>query len=145
MKKIERNKLIKSCHEKGRSQKEIGEIFNLSQSAVSQILILYKDREKGDFIETRGVKDRLSKAQKNELKSILCKKPSEYGFFVWNKWSVQSVIKTELGVSYHENYIYKIMRDIKFSPQKPATKDYRKNTELVNVFKEEKIQDIKKK
>ena len=38
-----------------------------------------------------------------------------------------------------------IMRSINFSSQKPATKDYRKNEELVSVFKEEKIPEIKKK
>lgn len=145
MKKIERNKLIEACHNRGKSQTEIGKIFNLSQSAVSKILISMKGKEIDDFEETRGAKPRLKESEKNELGSILNNLPTEYGFFVWNKWSIQSLIKKVFGISYHENYIYKIMKSINFSSQIPATKDYRKNEELVTNFKEEKIPIYKKK
>ena len=145
MTKFKRNKLIESCHNKGKSQKGIGEIFNLSQSAVSHILKSIKGKEKDDYIETRGVKNRLTEEQKKELITILKKDPSEYGFFLWNKWSIQSIIKTKFEVSYHQNYIYKIMQCINFTSQKPATKDYRQNKELVKEFKEKKVVEIKKK
>ena len=144
MNKIERNKLIKSCHKSGKSQKEIGVIFNLSQSAVSKILIHYNEEQNKDFKDRRGAKSKLSETQKNELKNLLSNSPSDYGFHVWNKWSIQSLIKTEFGIEYHENYIYKIMRCINFTSQLPSTKDYRKNPTIVKTFKEEKIPDIKK-
>jgi transposase len=145
MTKFERNKLIESCHNNGKSQTEIGKIFKLSQSAISKILISTRGKETDDFQETRGVKSKLGEIEKNKLSSILKKSPTEYGFFVWNKWSIKSIIQQEFGVSYNKNYIYMIMRSINFSSQKPATKDYRKNEELVSVFKEEKIPEIKKK
>lgn len=145
MTNFERNKLIEGCHNRGQTQKKIGEIFNLSQSSVSQILKSIKGKEKDDYIETRGVNSRLTEEQKKKLKLILKKDPSEYGFFLWNKWSIQSIIEQEFSISYHENYIYKIMKCINFTSQKPATKDYRKNEELVKNFKEKKIVEIKKK
>lgn len=145
MNKLERNKLIKSCHEKGKSQKEIGSIFNLSQSAVSKILILYNKGIEEEFKETRGAKSKLNETQKNELSGFLSNSPSDYGFLVWNKWSIQALIMTKFGIKYHENYIYKIMKCINFTSQLPSTKDYRKNTEIVKAFKEEKIPIIKKK
>ena len=145
MTKFERSKLIESCHNKGKSQKEIGGIFNLSQSAISQILISIKGKEKDDFVETRGVKPKLTEEQKQELAIILRKAPSEYGFFLWNKWSIQAIIKTKFEISYHENYIYKIMQYINFTSQKPALKDYRQNEEKVRNFKEKEVVEIKKK
>lgn len=144
MTKFERNKLIEGCHNNGKTQKEIGRIFQLSQSSISQILKAIKGKEKDDYVETRGVNSRLTEEQKEELKLILKKDPSEYGFSLWNKWSVKSIIKHEFDISYHENYIYKIMKYINFTSQKPATKDYRQNEELVKHFKEKKIVDVKK-
>ena len=144
MTNFERNKLIENCHNRGQTQKEIGKTFNLSQSSVSQILKSIKGKEKDDFVETRGVKPRLTEEQKKELETILRKDPSEYGFFLWNKWSVQSIIQKEFNISYHENYIYAIMKCINFTSQKPTTKDYRKNDDLVKDFKEKKIIEIKK-
>lgn len=145
MTKFERDKSIETCHKKGISQKDIAEIFRLSQSSVSQILKSIKGKEKDNFIETRGAKSRLSKEEKEELKVILQTSPTTHGFFSWDKWSIQSIIKTKFGKSYHENYIYKIMRCINFTSQKPATKDYRQNEELVRDFKEKKVIEIKKK
>jgi hypothetical protein len=45
--------------------------------------------------------------------------PSQHGFVLWNKWSIQSIIKTAFKNSYYDNYIYKY---IKLTTQKPATK-----------------------
>jgi transposase len=144
MTKFERNKLIEGCHNNGKTQKEIGEIFGLGQSSISQILKSIKGKEKDDYIETRGGKPKLSDEQKKALELILRESPSEYGFFLWNKWSIQSIIKTKFGVSYHQNYIWKIMECINFTSQKPATKDYRQSEEKVAVFKDQKIIEIKK-
>ena len=140
----ERNERIYACHKNGKSQKEIGEIFGLSQSAVSKIVISERAGTPKPKQETRGVKSKLTDTDHKQLKEHLSKKPSEYGYKVWNKWSVQSLIKDKFGVKYHENYIYKIMRRIKFSSQKPQLKDYRKNPEKVAEFKQKKALQIKK-
>ena len=101
------------------SQAEIGEVFNLSQSAVSLIVIQMKNGASPSLKETRGSKPKLSESQQTELSTLLKESPSDHGFSVWNKWSIQSVIKDKFGVEYHENYIFQIMRNIKFSSQKP--------------------------
>lgn len=144
MTKFERNKRIYACHKNGKSQKEIGYIFSLSQSAVSKIIIAERVGIAEPKPETRGVKPELTTTQLKQLKKHLSKKPPEYGYKVWNKWSVQSLIKDKFGVKYHENSIYKIMRRIKFSSQKPQRKDYRQNPEKVADFKQNKAAQIKK-
>lgn len=142
-----RNQLIYKRHEEGMSQKEIGRLYDLSQSAISKIIIAGR---KGIFKlakETRGPKSRLSEVDKGHLSEYLKeKKATDYGFAsdLWDKWSVQALVKEEFGVDYHENYIWKIMVMIGFSSQKPIKKDYRQNPEKVKAFKETKAGYIKK-
>ena len=145
MTNFERNKLISNCHKNGKTQIEIGEIFSLSQSAVSQIIIHLKNVKSENKIETRGAKSKLNDENVEELKKILTDSPQDYGYFMWNKWSVKSLLLDKFEVEYHENYIWKIMKCISFSSQKPQKKDYRQNEKLVTAFKEEKASEIKKK
>ena len=142
---IERNSAIYNCHKKGLNQVQIGEIFNLSQASVSHIIISVKNGKNVHKEETRGAIPKLTIEQKHTLKSLLIQPPSRYNYSVWDKWSIQALIKTKFEVNYHENYIYKIMKSINFSSQKPKQKDYRQSTEKVANFKEEKAMEIKKK
>lgn len=104
------------------SQIEIGKIFNLSQSAVSLIVIAMKKGVSASKEETRGSKSKLSDSDKMELTTILKDSPLDHGYTVWDKWSIQSLIKGKFGIEYHENYIFQIMRYINFSSQKPKKK-----------------------
>ena len=101
------------------SQTEIGKIFTLSQSAVSLIIIAMKNGATASEKETRGAKSKLSEEHKTKLAKALKDSPLDHGYAVWDKWSIQSLIKDKFGVDYHENYIFQIMRDINFSSQKP--------------------------
>lgn len=145
MTKLERNKSIYECHKEGLTQQSIGKIFSLAQSTVNLIIKSMKNGFTEDKIENRGVKSRLTEAQKAELKSLLLKSPKDYGFFTWDKWSIKFLIKHEFEVDYHENYIWHLMKCINYTSQKPQVKDYRKNAEKVEVFKSKTAVDIKKK
>ena len=145
MTKFERDKLIYECHKNGMSQTEIGKIYGLSQSTISEIVIAIRNGFTGDKIETRGSKSRLNDEEKTKLKQILTCSPTDYGYFMWNKWSIKALISKEFGVDYHENYIWEIMKCIRFSSQLPIKKDYRKDEKKVEIFKTQKAEDIKKK
>ena len=144
MTKFERNKIIYARFEDGYSQKEIGSFYNLSQSAVSLIIVNIRNGVAEKKEETRGAKSRLSSSDMEKLAVLLKKSPSENDFNYWNKWSVKSLIKKEFGVDYHENYIWRIMKKIGFSSQIPQEKDYRQSPTKVSDFKKEKIAEIKK-
>ncbi len=145
MSKLSRNQSIYECHKIGLPQTVIGKIFCLSQSTVCGILKSMKSGFDKEAKETRGVKSKLSAEQKEALKILLQDAPQDYGFFSWDKWSIQSIILEKFEVSYHENYIWEIMKSIKFSSQRPQPKDYRKDPEKVANFKEQKAPGIKKK
>lgn len=145
MTKLERNKSIFECHKRGINQTAIGEIFFLGQSSVSQIIASMKNGDTEPKEETRGAKSKLTKEQKEQLKTLLSNSPKDYDFFTWNKWSIKSLIYKEFEVNFHENYIWVVMKCINYSSQKPQLKDYRKDAEKVKIFKEEKAEAIKKK
>ena len=111
------------------SQTEIGKIFNLSQSSVSLIVIAMKNGATASEKETRGSKSKLSEQDKSKLAKLLKDSPLDHNYAVWDKWSIQSLIKDKFGVNYHENYIFQIMRDINFSSQKPKKRLSPKPTE----------------
>ena len=146
MTKSERNDLIYNLSQEGYSQTEIGKIYNLSQSAVSLIIIKKRKGIPENTKETRGRKARLDSSQLEKLKKLLSKpNTTGIGFSHWTKWSVQALIKKEFGVTYHKNYIWEIMKKIGYTSQVPQKKDYRQNEEKVKAFKEEKALSIKKK
>lgn len=145
MTKKERDELIYARYQDGYSQEEIGKFYGLSQSRISAIILRKKrglpDRE----VETRGSKARLSKADLIKLGDLL-KKPVEGSDFVhWNKWSVKQLIKDKFGVAYHQNYIWKLMKKIGYTTQRPQRKDYRQNPQKVQDFKKAGAGAIKKK
>ena len=141
----ERNKVIFECHKQGLSQTIIGQIFEKSQSTISKVINLVKSGENVAKEETRGSKPKLSNSQKEELKELLKESPSEYGYTVWDKWSIKGLIANQFGVDYHENHICKIMKCINFSSQKPQQRDYRQDAEKVAIYKEQTAPDLKKK
>ena len=139
-----RNKAIFNCHKLGLNQTMIGQIFDLTQSTVSKVLSLIKSEKNVVTEETRGVNSKLSDTQKEELKEILQKPPSDYGHTIWDKWSIKDIIAKQFKVDYHENYICQIMKCINFSSQNPQQKDYRQDPENVSQFQEKKIPEVKK-
>lgn len=142
MSKKERNQLIYSSHDLGLKQTQIAQVFKISQSSVSQIL---KSRDLPEKAETRGVKPYLNIEQKEELAIYLKQSPQTYGFYSWDKNSIKQLIEQKFNVSYHKNYIYKIMRCINFTSQKPQLRDYRKDEKKVEDFKVNKAPNLKKK
>lgn len=145
MTKKERNRLICARHEEGYSQEEIGRFYNLSQSAVSLIILNEKRGLNHVGGERRGAKGRLTSSQFEELKNELTRPlEGEEKFKYWNKWSVRELIIAKFGVTYHQNYIWKLMKKIGLSSQLPQKKDYRQNPTKVKNYKGEKIPLIKK-
>lgn len=148
MTKEERNKLIYARHEEGLSQRRIGELYGLSQSAVSKIVLagrkgVFKQEE-----EHRGRKSKLNTKELEQLGKYMRENTAlDYGFATgkWDKWSVQELIKKEFGVHYHENHIWQLMKKLGFSTQKPQRRDYRQDANQLAAFKQEQAAALKKK
>lgn len=140
----ERNEAIFECHKQGLNQVLIGKIFKRSQSTISKVIRLVKSGRNVTKAETRGSKPYLTNSEKEVLKKTLEQSPADFGYTVWDKWSIKEIIFKKFAVRYHENSISRIMKCIKFSSQKPQRKDYRQDADKVRKFKSEQIPKFKK-
>ena len=145
MTKEERNTIIYSRYKEGYSQEEIGKFYKLSQSQVSNIVLRKERGIVSPKEETRGSKCRLSESDLEQLEQLLQTQVDDTEVFAyWNKWRVKELIKETFDVDYHENYIWKLMKKIGFTSQRPQKKDYRQSPEKLEKFKNEDIGNIKK-
>ena len=83
-----------------------------------------------------GSASKLSDAQKQKLKKKLDRGALDSGFPTdrWTLERVQKLIKNEFGVSYHLNYLNRLLRKLGFSPQKPLPQAVEQEKELVEAW-----------
>src|SRR5262245_53309133 len=110
-------------HQQGWSQTRIADALGVSQSAVSQWVARGKV---GGVAALRtkqapGAPCRLSDAQRARLLEVLHAGAEAAGFVgaVWTQSRIAVVIKREFGISYHRDHIGRLLRDLRWSLQKP--------------------------
>jgi transposase len=107
----------------GKSISEVARVVKASKSSVKQ----WKDAlDQGglDALKAKphpGRKPRLSAAQKQRLVAILLRGPLAAGYHtdLWTLQRVAEVIEQKFQVSYHPGHVWKILRALKWSCQKP--------------------------
>jgi transposase len=94
---------------------------------------------------TGGV-SKLTKEQKQKLKRILDRGGLASGFSTdrWTLQRVQEVIQHEFEVSYHPNYLNRLLDKLGFSPQKPLPTAVEQERELVQAWLERDLPRLKK-
>ena len=70
-----------------------------------------------------GSQSKLNLSQKKELQQLLDMGAESYGFPTdhWTLERVQTVIQQEFGITYHLNYLNRLLRNLGFSPPKPMS------------------------
>jgi len=71
-----------------------------------------------------GAKPRLSPAQLKELAQALLRGPAHWGYQteLWTLERIAALIKQRFGVSYHPSHVFRVLRAMGWSCQKPARK-----------------------
>lgn len=93
-----------------------------------------------------GSESKLSKVQKGKLKRMLDCGALAYGFPAdrWTLERVRQLIQKEFEVSYHPNYLNRLLRQLGFSPQRPLPQAVEQERELVEAWLEQDWSRIKK-
>jgi len=93
-----------------------------------------------------GSESKLNKAQKGKLKRMLDRGALACGFPTdrWTLERVQQLIQKEFKVSYHPNYLNRLLRAVGFSPQRPLPQAIEQEKELVEAWLEQDWSRIKK-
>jgi transposase len=93
-----------------------------------------------------GSASKLSNPQKQKLKKRLDRGALACGFPTdrWTLDRVQKLIKKEFEVTYHPNYLNRLLRNLGFSPQKPLAQAVEQEKELVEAWLQKDWPRIKK-
>jgi transposase len=108
----------------GASQAEVARTFGVSAQAAS---IWYRRWHQGGEAALRGAgragrRPRLSQAELEAVDQALRKGPAAFGFDtdLWTLARIAAVIEQLTGVRYHPGHVWRLLRRLGWSPQRPA-------------------------
>lgn len=144
-----RRRIAAKLLEEGRGIREVARLVGAAPSAVhgwKQALI-----EGGpEALKAKphpGKQPKLSAEQKAELEQELLKGPLEAGFSteLWTLERVAQVIERKFGVRYHPGHVWRILRGMNWSFQKPEGRARERDEEAIARWRQEDWPRIKKK
>jgi len=93
-----------------------------------------------------GGVSKLTKEQNKKLKRFLGRGAVACGFATdrWTLHRVAELIEREFGVTYHPNYLNRLLDKLGFSPQKPLPRAVEQERELVKAWLERDVTRVKK-
>jgi transposase len=127
--------------QKGWPQRQIAEALGVSEGAVSQWMQRARDRGP-EALRHRphpGAPRRLSPEQLAHLPDLLHRGAEAYGFRgqVWTRGRIGAVIQLEFGVSYHPVHVGRLLKALRWSPQKPARRARQRNEAAIARWRQE--------
>lgn len=129
-------------HEQGWPGSRIAAALGVSRGAVSQWLTVARKRgREGLRTQPRGRKARqLTADQRVVLPALLAKGAEAYGFIgaVWTTARVAVVIRREFGVRHHPSHVSRILKELRWTPQKPVTRSAKRDEAAVTAFRAER-------
>lgn len=133
----------------GCTREEIADILSVSERSVSKWM--HKVRQEGEVgLLARphlGAIPKLSKQQLALLPDFLAQGAPAYGFRgeVWTCARIARVIEWEFGVSYHKAHVSRLLKELDWTPQKPAIRDQRRDEQQIAHWRTEIWPSLKKK
>jgi transposase len=94
-----------------------------------------------------GRKPLLDETQRERLTARLLEGPERLGYEtpLWTCLRVAHLIEQEFGVIYHSGHVWKILRQLNWSPQRPAGRALERDEEAIAHWKRKTWPAIKKK
>ena len=94
-----------------------------------------------------GRKPLLDEKQRAQLVARLLEGPEKLGYEtpLWTCDRVAHLIEEEFGIRYHAGHVWKLLRQLNWSPQRPAGRALERNEEAIDHWKRKTWPGIKKK
>lgn len=89
---------------------------------------------------------RLSPSQKERLRALLAQGPAAHGYktALWTLKRVAEVIERQFGVSYHPGHVWRVLRGLGWSCQKPERRARERDEEAIRRWRRVEWPRIKK-
>ena len=135
--------------EQGLNQSEVARQLKVCSQSVSRwAKTLQEKGEKG--LKAAGRAGRLpllTVEQRQQLEKQLLQGPEKLGYEtpLWTCPRVADLIEREFSVSYHAGHVWKILRQLNWSPQRPTGRALERNEEAIAEWKQKTWPAIKKK
>src|SRR3989338_479422 len=134
--------------DKGRTKADAARKFKVTASAVNR---WYAAWEKGGLAALKsrgnsGFPSSLTPEKRKAFKKAVMKGPKAFGFEtdLWTLQRLAAVMKKVCKLKFSEVWVWHIVRDLGFTPQKPQVKAKERNEKAVAEWKEKTLQNLKK-
>jgi transposase len=124
---------------KGLSQSEVGRRLGVGHASVNRWAQALAERGREGLKKAgrAGRKPRLSGEDLKRLEQGLLKGPEALGYEtpLWTLWRVGHLIEQEFGVRYHPGHIWKILRQLNWSCQRPERRARERKEKVIQHWK----------
>lgn len=143
--RFEALKLLKQ----GYNQSEVGRRVKVCSQTVSRWAraVTTQGEKALQSVGRAGRKPLLDDKQRERLITRLLEGPEKLGYEtpLWTCNRVGHLIKEEFGIRYHSGHVWKLLRQLHWSPQRPAGRALERNEEAIDHWKRKTWAGIKKK
>lgn len=134
--------------EQGKSQSEVARRLGVTPASAHRWFHAW-EREGVEGLKIAphlGRPSRLDAGQLQELEEALLEGPSAHGFAteLWTLPRVAELIKREFGVQYHEGHVWRVMRKLGWSLQRPTTRARERDEGAIEAWKKTHWPKLKK-
>ena len=135
--------------ERGLKQSEIARQLRVARQTVARWVHEYRAQGKSALKKAgrAGRLPRLNEQQRQQLEKLLLRGPEQLGYEtpLWTCSRVAHLIEQEFGVSYHEGHVWKILVNLRWSPQRPEGRARERNEGQIRNWKKQGWPGLKKK
>ena len=135
--------------QKGLSQAEVARRVGVHRQSVSRWA---RHLEQGGLQSLKqagrtGRKARLSEPDLERIETALKRGPEALGYEtgLWTSWRVADLIERQCGVKYHPSHVWRILRQLGWSCQRPTGRALERNEAAIRRWKKYRWPEIKKK
>ena len=143
--RLEASRLLR----KGLSQSEVARRVGVHRQSVSRWAQQLEEHGRAGLKKAgrAGRKPRLDEGQMRKLERALKRGPEALGYAtgLWTTGRVAELIEQEFGIEYHPGHVWRILRKLGWSCQRPTGRALERDEETIRWWKKERWPAIRKK
>ena len=133
---------------KGLSEAEVSRQVGVHRQSVNRWARTLKESGRAGLSKAgrAGRKPRLTRGELSRVKSMVKAGPERFGFTtgLWTSWRVGTVIEEEFGVKFHPGHVWRLLRQLGFTPQRPVGKALERDEDAIRWWKKHRWPSLKK-